>query len=234
MTLLDCAFTFFANFPCRLAVSEMMFDLPCAEPIWGAAHPFMEQNFDRSRHVTAYEAFQSLFKDQSPLSGTDNRKRSKNRLEPNPLNLNAMDMFILIHRMYSFYSCLLSSLTILVLYVYTHTHITVFSATLPRSPERITACTPSEPLICSSDSHIDLIRTALTCWRSLWTTVRAHIPNHTWTTLGFFRNGYNYWLVTQLLINNKSSVDVMMGMEVNCEDPLKQLKGLLRDGGGKI
>jgi hypothetical protein len=49
--------------------------------------------------------------------------------------------------------------------------------------------------------------------------------------LGFYRNGYNYWLVTQLLINNKGSVDVMMGMEVGCEDTLKQLKALLRDGG---
>ena len=29
-------------------------------------------------------------------------------------------------------------------------------------------------------------------------------------------------------------MDVMIGMEVNCEDTLKQLKGLLRDGGGEI
>jgi hypothetical protein len=59
------------------------------------------------------------------------------------------------------------------------------------------------------------------------------MPSHAWASLGFFRNGYNYWLVTQLLINNKGSVDLMMGMEVGCEDTLKQLKGLLREGGGE-
>jgi hypothetical protein len=65
-------------------------------------------------------------------------------------------------------------------------------------------------------------------------TVRARITNHAWASLGFFRNGYNYWLVTQLLINDKGSVDVLMGMEVNCEDTLKQLKKLLKDAGGDI
>jgi hypothetical protein len=75
------------------------------------------------------------------------------------------------------------------------------------------------------------IKGALSRWRVLWTAIRASIPSSAWASLGFFRNGYNYWLVTQLLINNKGSVDVMMGMEVNCEDTLKQLKGLLKDGG---
>jgi hypothetical protein len=37
--------------------------------------------------------------------------------------------------------------------------------------------------------------------------------------------------VTQLLVNNKGSVDVMGGMEVNCDDTLKQLKALLKDSG---
>jgi hypothetical protein len=40
--------------------------------------------------------------------------------------------------------------------------------------------------------------------------------------------------VTQLLINNRGSVDVMMGMEVGCEDTLKQLKALLKDGGNDV
>jgi hypothetical protein len=51
--------------------------------------------------------------------------------------------------------------------------------------------------------------------------------------LGFFRNGYNYWLVTQLLINNRGSADLMKGMEVGCEDTLKGLKGLLKEGVGE-
>jgi hypothetical protein len=40
--------------------------------------------------------------------------------------------------------------------------------------------------------------------------------------------------VIQLLVNNKASVDVMMGMEVGCEDALKQLKELLQETGGDI
>jgi hypothetical protein len=59
------------------------------------------------------------------------------------------------------------------------------------------------------------------------------MPNHAWANLGFFRNGYNYWLVTQLLINTKGSAELMMNMEVGCEDTLKQLKGLLREGLGE-
>lgn len=64
-------------------------------------------------------------------------------------------------------------------------------------------------------------------------SVRANISNHAWANLGFFRNGYNYWLVMQLLVNNKGSVDIMMNMEVGCEDTLRQLKGLLKDSGGE-
>lgn len=61
--------------------------------------------------------------------------------------------------------------------------------------------------------------------------IRSKIPSQAWADLAFFRNGYNYWLVTQLLINNKGSADVLMGMEVGCEDTLKQLKGLIRELG---
>jgi hypothetical protein len=62
-------------------------------------------------------------------------------------------------------------------------------------------------------------------------SIRANIPSHAWATLGFFRNGYNFWLVTQLLVNNRGSVEVMLKMEVNCEDTLEVLKGLLKEGG---
>lgn len=35
----------------------------------------------------------------------------------------------------------------------------------------------------------------------------------------------------QLLINNKGSADILIGMEVGCEDALKQLRGLLGEAG---
>jgi hypothetical protein len=56
------------------------------------------------------------------------------------------------------------------------------------------------------------------------------MPNNSWAALGFFRNGYNYWLVTQLIISHKGSADILMKMEVGCEDTLKQLRLLLKDG----
>lgn len=47
--------------------------------------------------------------------------------------------------------------------------------------------------------------------------------------MGFYKNGYNFWLVSHLLITKKESVDVVMRMEVNCEDKLKRLNVLLQD-----
>jgi hypothetical protein len=92
ITLLDCAFTFFANFPCRLAVFEMKFDLPSEDRLYKSPHPFSEANFLHSRQVTTYEAFLSLFGRKVPETASD---KEKNR---NPLDFNIVDMFILVHR----------------------------------------------------------------------------------------------------------------------------------------
>ena len=62
-------------------------------------------------------------------------------------------------------------------------------------------------------------------------TIRSSIPNDIWANQGFFKNGYSYWLVIQLLINSKGSLELMLGMEVGCEDTLTHLKGLLRESG---
>jgi len=91
ITLLDCAFSFFANLPCRLTVSEMKFDLPCEETIFSSGHPFSEPNFAPSRNLTTFEAFQSLFGQVKTNVVTNQGKKG------NPLDLNPMDMFILIH-----------------------------------------------------------------------------------------------------------------------------------------
>jgi hypothetical protein len=71
-------------------------------------------------------------------------------------------------------------------------------------------------------------------WRILWTIIRANTPEDVWAKVGFVQNSYNYWLVTQLLVNHKGSVHVMMDMEVNCDDTLKQLQGLLEGGGADV
>jgi len=79
------------------------------------------------------------------------------------------------------------------------------------------------------DSILASIRTALARWRAIWMVLRTEIPSHEWATMGFCKNGYNFWLVAQLLITKKDSVDVAMRMEVKCEDKLKMLKVLLQD-----
>jgi hypothetical protein len=83
ISLLDCAFFFYQNYPCRLTQSEMQCDLPCDESVFFAEHPFAEPNFRFSRELTITEAFENLLD------------------EPNsqPMDLTILDMFILIHRM---------------------------------------------------------------------------------------------------------------------------------------
>jgi hypothetical protein len=90
MTLLNVAFVFFSNFPSRLPVPELRFDLHSEEYLFASAHPFSEPTFKLSRQLTVYEAFRSLF--------------SKDEVQPadgstiNPLGLGVVDMFTLIHR----------------------------------------------------------------------------------------------------------------------------------------
>jgi hypothetical protein len=92
MTLLDCAFSFFANFPCRFTISEMRFDLQSEEHFFASRHPFTEPNFIPSRHLTAFEAHQSLFGYQKYTTAPAQGPKG------NPLGFTPMDMFIFIHR----------------------------------------------------------------------------------------------------------------------------------------
>ncbi|KAL3426633.1 transcription factor [Phlyctema vagabunda] len=200
MVLIDCAFSFFVNFPCRIALSEMQFDLPCDEATFASTHPFLEKDFSASRHVTILEAFQSLFDKKTTLSSQQALSES--------VRLTVLDMFILIH----------------LLYIYAQVQITLFSSSLPRIHVLESV---SETAKSSFDLNISHIKTALLRWRTLWTATRSRIPIHEWSSLGFYKNAYNYWLVTQLLINNKQSVDILMGTDVNCEDALARLRGLL-------
>jgi hypothetical protein len=79
------------------------------------------------------------------------------------------------------------------------------------------------------DSILIAIRIALRRWRDCWIALRSRVTNDEWASLGFFKNSYNFWLVSQLLITRKDAVDVVMQMEVHCEDKLEKLKVLLRD-----
>jgi hypothetical protein len=85
----------------------------------------------------------------------------------------------------------------------------------------------SSPL--PEDSILMAIRAALDRWHEHWVVLTSRILPEEWSTMGFYKNGYNFWLVSQMVITKKDAVDVVMQMEVNCEDKLEKLKVLLRD-----
>jgi hypothetical protein len=103
ISLLDCAFSFYQNYPCRLTHREMECDLPCEESLFRSDHPFAEPNFHLSRDITVFEAFQWLFAESQPAVMSETAYAQSN---PQPAAGNAaseikftvLDMFILIHR----------------------------------------------------------------------------------------------------------------------------------------
>ncbi|KGO70553.1 Zinc finger, C2H2 [Penicillium expansum] len=201
MSLLDCAFLFFQNFPCRLTFTEMECDLPCHESLFFSEHPFAEPNFRFSRGLKVSEAFEHLF-DETP--------------ESNTIDLTALDMFILIHVLFSFIN---NHMTLL------GSFIRMRNFKDPRKSAGIGAKDTTVP----EDSILIAIRTALSRWRNYWVALRNRMTSDEWASMGFYKNGYNFWLVSQLLITRKDAVDVVMQMEVHCEDKLEKLKVLLLD-----
>ncbi|CAI7650837.1 unnamed protein product [Penicillium glandicola] len=201
ISLLDCGFFFFQNYPCRLTHTEIKYDLPCDESLFISEHPFAEPNFRFSRGLTISEAFENLF-DETP--------------EPNLMNLTALDLFILIHILFSFINI----------------HMTLLgSFTRPgyiKKPGQSTGVGTKKTAI-PEDSILIAIHTALSRWRDYWIVLRNIVTSDEWASMGFYKNGYNFWLVSQLLITKKDAVDVVMQMEVHCEDKLEKLKVLLLD-----
>lgn len=83
--------------------------------------------------------------------------------------------------------------------------------------------------IIPDDSVLSVSCTALSRWREHWLALNSQVPFDKWASMGMYKNGYNFWLVSHLLITKKKSLDVIMQMEVNCEDKLEKLKVLLND-----
>lgn len=97
------------------------------------------------------------------------------------------------------------------------------------APAKASGSQKNSKAVMPDDSILTAIRTALSRWRDQWVTLRNQIPTDEWASMGFYKNGYNFWLVSCLLTTKKESVDVVMQMEVNCEDKLEKLKVLLMD-----
>ncbi|OXV07421.1 hypothetical protein Egran_04814 [Elaphomyces granulatus] len=217
ISLLDCAFSFYQNYPCRLTHTEMECDLPCDESLYSADHPFAQPNFRFSREITTYEAFQFLFSEDYPMTSFDPSQNITN--DP---HFTVLDMFILIHLLYAFIN---AHMTLLVPYIRTRQSTSPSESSSPSDISR--SAQPNA--VFPEDYVMPAIRTSLTRWRALWMHLRTQVPSHEWASMGFFKNGYDFWLVAQLLITKKESVDVIMRMEVKCEDKLEKLKVLLQD-----
>lgn len=127
---------------------------------------------------------------------------------------------------------------VLVLYSFINTHMTLLVPVLSRAqmknPTKFSGSSDNNSPIIPDDTVLLASRTALSRWRDYWLALHSQVPGDQWASMGFYKNGYNFWLVSQLLITKKESVDVVMQMEVNCEDKLEKLKVLLMDEWGYV
>ncbi|EED15421.1 C2H2 finger domain protein (Zms1), putative [Talaromyces stipitatus ATCC 10500] len=229
ISLLDCAFSFYSNFPCRLTPPELECDLPCEESVFNCEHPFAQLKFRFTRETTVYDAFQHLFQDEQGASACHHDQHHTNHCAHSPsigTTLTVTDMFLMIHMLYS----------------YINSHMTVLAPImrmrqLKKRKEQSTANSENHKgsltftcrSITSDDPVLISIRAALSRWRTLWLDLKSRIPADEWAAMGFMKTAYNFWQVAQLLITKKHSVDVIMQMEVKCEDKLEKLKVLLQD-----
>lgn len=92
ISLLDCAFFFYQNYPCRVSRSEMEYELPSEDSFFQSEHPFSEPLFSLTRGATVYMAFQMLFRSPS----VDCPQASPGI---NHMHFTVLHMFILIHGM---------------------------------------------------------------------------------------------------------------------------------------
>ncbi|KAJ5860262.1 transcriptional regulator family: Fungal Specific TF [Penicillium soppii] len=201
ISLLDCAFFFYQNYPCRLTQSEMECDLPSDESVFFSEHPFAEPKFCFSRELTITAAFENLLEET----------------ELKPMDLTALDMFILIHLLYSFINAHMATLG---------PFIRMGNIT---KPGHLMSDRPQQAESIPEDRILVSVKNGLSRWRDYWFALRNRVSNDEWASMGFYKNSYNFWLVSQLLITKKDAVDVVMRMEVHCEDKLEKLKVLLDD-----
>lgn len=90
ISLLDCAFFFYQNYPCRLTHAELECELPCEEALFRSPHPFQDPKFRFSREITIYQAFQHMFESTTQDGSGASPPSSK-------MDLTVLDMFIVIH-----------------------------------------------------------------------------------------------------------------------------------------
>lgn len=97
--LVDCAYSFFQNYPCRLILPELECDFPCEEHIFDSPHPYSEPSFRFSRGIKVDDALIKLFKEPPEKSHSSNQQ-AQFRSDDNTMDekFTFLDTFVLIHR----------------------------------------------------------------------------------------------------------------------------------------
>lgn len=215
IAFLDCSFAFYANLPPRLTTTELRCDLPCDNTVFKAAHPFSVTKFTPCRGSTINEKFQQFFEPEChPVAGG---------LDPKTTVLNVQDMFLVAYCMCTLLRLHMTvQLTIPVLFVCVHVHVTHAN---PMSRSRLLS-SASLPSTTGSPSNWNFapVKFALARWKYLWFSIRANYTEEDWAKIGFFKNAYSYWLMTQLIVSQKGGAEVLMRMDVPCEDTLAQYR----------
>jgi len=73
------------------------------------------------------------------------------------------------------------------------------------------------------------LKTALERWRQLWQAVRSQATDESLKSAGMYRNSFHFWMICQLILSKEEAIDVITGMEVNCDDALTKLKVLFQN-----
>jgi hypothetical protein len=152
---LDCAFLFYSNYPCRLALSELNVDLPCESSVFNSEHPFAEENFQFSRSGDLASVFEELFSEQTPdTQGEEKPDDSRSRVRSETRKTQTvMDLFLSIHRTFPsleirsdlFLTGICSTLR---LHAYAHTAATFHSSLRPTTTGRQAQIRQNESLSC--------------------------------------------------------------------------------------
>lgn len=65
-------------------------------------------------------------------------------------------------------------------------------------------------------------------WYDGYQSLRAKCTEQEWAALGFWKNGYSYWLIIQLLLTKRARDNYLVLAEP-CIDKLAKLKVLMYD-----
>ena len=87
-------------------------------------------------------------------------------------------------------------------------------------PDTTTASTQTE----KPDS---IFTNILNRWLFLWSAIYQKSSAESLSAVGMYKNGFQFLLVTRLLVDKQKAVEAMQNMGVKCEDALARWKDIL-------